>query len=81
MIVDPRRRARTRAQTAHHRARTSTLVAPIANKVDRPDHRATSLPRPAPPAGESSLGDLIADAQLADPSVVDAADGRRRSRS
>ena len=39
----------------------------------RPDHRATS-PATGNAAGESALGDLIADAQLADPSVV----GRRR---
>jgi 5'-nucleotidase len=45
-----------------------TLVAPIANKVL--GHITTDVTRTQNPAGESALGDLIADAQLADPSVV-----------
>ncbi|HET8600623.1 MAG TPA: bifunctional metallophosphatase/5'-nucleotidase [Segeticoccus sp.] len=44
------------------------LVAPIANKVL--GTLSTDVTRKANAAGESQLGDLIADAQLADPSVV-----------
>ena len=44
------------------------LVKPIASKVL--GHITTDVTRTANPGGESQLGDLIADAQLADPSVV-----------
>jgi 2',3'-cyclic-nucleotide 2'-phosphodiesterase (5'-nucleotidase family) len=44
------------------------LVKPIASKVV--GHIASDVTRTPSPAGESQLGDLIADAQLADPSVV-----------
>ena len=44
------------------------LVKPIASKVV--GHIATDVTRANSAAGESQLGDLIADAQLADPSVV-----------
>ncbi|MFF2488665.1 bifunctional metallophosphatase/5'-nucleotidase [Microbacterium sp. NPDC058062] len=44
------------------------LVAPIASKVV--GQISTTVTRTANAAGESPLGDLIADAQLADPSVV-----------
>ena len=45
-----------------------TLIAPIANKVL--GNITTDITRAASPAGESPLGDLIADAQVNDPSVV-----------
>jgi len=45
-----------------------TLIAPIANKVL--GHISEDLSKTANPAGESQLGDLIADAQVNDPSVV-----------
>jgi 5'-nucleotidase len=45
-----------------------TLVAPIANK--ELGRISTDLKRDPTPAGESPLGDLIADAQVNDPSVV-----------
>ncbi|MDX6360334.1 MAG: 5-nucleotidase [Nocardioidaceae bacterium] len=44
------------------------LVTPIASKVI--GHIATDVTAAQSPAGESALGDLIADAHLADPSVV-----------
>ncbi|HEY6934503.1 MAG TPA: bifunctional metallophosphatase/5'-nucleotidase [Marmoricola sp.] len=44
------------------------LVEPIASKVV--GHIGGDVTRTPNPAGESALGDLIADAQLADPSVV-----------
>jgi len=44
------------------------LVAPIANKVLGTIK--TDITRTASPAGESALGDMIADAQVNDPSVV-----------
>jgi 5'-nucleotidase len=44
------------------------LVTPIASKVI--GHITTDVTRTPNPAGETPLGDLIADAQLADPSVV-----------
>lgn len=44
------------------------LVAPIANRVL--GQITTDVTKSQDPAGESALGDLIADAQLADPSVV-----------
>jgi 2',3'-cyclic-nucleotide 2'-phosphodiesterase (5'-nucleotidase family) len=44
------------------------LVTPIASKVI--GHISTDVTATQSPAGESALGDLIADAQLADPSVV-----------
>ena len=44
------------------------LVKPIASKVI--GHITADVTRTGNPAGESALGDLIADAQLADPSVV-----------
>ncbi len=44
------------------------LVRPIASKVI--GHVASDVTKTANPAGESQLGDLIADAQLADDSVV-----------
>ncbi|HET8604286.1 MAG TPA: bifunctional metallophosphatase/5'-nucleotidase [Marmoricola sp.] len=44
------------------------LVRPIASKVI--GHITDDVTRASNPAGESVLGDLIADAQLADPSVV-----------
>jgi 5'-nucleotidase len=47
----------------------NVLVAPIANKV-LGQLEGTTLSRAANAAGESALGDLIADAQLADPSVI-----------
>ncbi|GAB3074998.1 bifunctional metallophosphatase/5'-nucleotidase [Intrasporangium mesophilum] len=46
-----------------------TLVAPIANKV-LGQVAGSSVSRSANPAGESPLGDLIADAQLADTSTI-----------
>ncbi|HEY8821128.1 MAG TPA: bifunctional metallophosphatase/5'-nucleotidase [Dermatophilaceae bacterium] len=45
-----------------------TLIAPIANKVL--GTITTDITRTQSPAGESPLGDLIADAQVNDPSVV-----------
>lgn len=45
-----------------------TLVTPIASKVL--GHVTTDVTRVPNAAGETALGDLIADAQLADPSVV-----------
>ena len=45
-----------------------TLVAPIASKVI--GQITADVTRAGNPAGESALGDLIADAQLADESVV-----------
>ncbi len=45
-----------------------TLIAPIANKVL--GTITTDITRASSPAGESALGDLIADAQVNDPSVV-----------
>ena len=45
-----------------------TLIAPIANK--ELGTITTDITRTASPAGESALGDLIADAQVNDPSVV-----------
>ena len=45
-----------------------TLIAPIANKVL--GTITADLTRTQSPAGESTLGDLIADAQVNDPSVV-----------
>jgi 2',3'-cyclic-nucleotide 2'-phosphodiesterase (5'-nucleotidase family) len=45
-----------------------TLVTPIASKVI--GHITTDVTAAQSPTGESALGDLIADAQLADPSVV-----------
>jgi 5'-nucleotidase len=45
-----------------------TLIAPIANKVLGTIR--TDITRTQSPAGESPLGDLIADAQVNDPSVV-----------
>jgi 5'-nucleotidase len=45
-----------------------TLIEPIASKVI--GHINSDVTKTANPAGESQLGDLIADAQLADPSVV-----------
>ncbi len=50
-------------------AKYTALVAPIANTV-LGQLDGTTLSRTANPAGESPLGDLIADAQLADPSVI-----------
>ena len=50
-------------------ARYKTLVAPIANKV-LGQLEGSSLSRTASAAGESPLGDLIADAQLADTSTI-----------
>ena len=52
---------------------------PIASKVI--GHITPTSRAPATPAGESALGDLIADAQLDDPSVVAAGSRRRSSRS
>ena len=49
--------------------RYKTLVAPIAEQGPRQDHRPTS-PAPRTPRGSPPLGDLIADAQLKDASVV-----------
>ena len=46
----------------------STLIAPIANK--ELGTITTDITRAQSPAGESTLGDLIADAQVNDPSVV-----------
>ncbi|MFE5407767.1 bifunctional metallophosphatase/5'-nucleotidase [Microbacterium sp. NPDC056569] len=46
----------------------TTLVAPIANQVI--GSVSGTITRTQNPGGESALGDLIADAQLADPSVV-----------
>jgi 5'-nucleotidase len=51
-------------------ARYQQLVAPIANR--RVGTIPADLVRASGPSGESALGDLIADAQLADPSVVTA---------
>jgi len=48
--------------------RYKTLVTPIASKVI--GHVTTDVTRTGNAGGESQLGDLIADAQLADPSVV-----------
>ena len=45
-----------------------TLIAPIANK--ELGTITTDITRTASPGGESALGDLIADAQVKDPSVV-----------
>jgi len=45
-----------------------TLIKPIASKVI--GHITADVTRAGNPAGESALGDLIADAQLKDPSVV-----------
>jgi 5'-nucleotidase len=45
-----------------------TLIAPIANKVL--GTITTDITRAQSPAGESALGDLIADAQVNDPSVI-----------
>jgi 5'-nucleotidase len=45
-----------------------TLIAPIANK--ELGTITTDITRTASPAGESALGDLIADAQVNDPSVI-----------
>jgi 5'-nucleotidase len=45
-----------------------TLIAPIANKVL--GTITTDITRKQSPAGESALGDLIADAQVNDPSVI-----------
>jgi 5'-nucleotidase len=45
-----------------------TLIAPIANKVL--GTITTDITRTQSPSGESALGDLIADAQVNDPSVV-----------
>lgn len=45
-----------------------TLIAPIASKVL--GSISTDITTSSSPAGESKLGDLIADAQLADPSTV-----------
>ncbi len=50
-------------------AKYKTLVASIANKV-LGQVAGTSVSRTANAAGESPLGDLIADAQLADPSTI-----------
>jgi 5'-nucleotidase len=50
-------------------AKYQTLVAPIANKVIG-QLASSTISRTANAAGESPLGDLIADAQLADPSVI-----------
>jgi 5'-nucleotidase len=47
-----------------------TLIAPIANK--QLGTITADIPRAQSPAGESALGDLIADAQVNDPSVVSA---------
>ena len=63
---------RTVAKDAEQTALVSkykTLVAPIANKV-LGQLEGTVLSRTANAAGESPLGDLIADAQLADPSTI-----------
>ncbi|MWB97742.1 bifunctional metallophosphatase/5'-nucleotidase [Agromyces seonyuensis] len=49
-------------------AKYQALVAPLANRVI--GQISASVTRTANPAGETPLGDLIADAQLADPSVV-----------
>jgi 2',3'-cyclic-nucleotide 2'-phosphodiesterase (5'-nucleotidase family) len=49
-------------------ARYKQLVKPIASRVI--GHISQDVTRTQTPAGESQLGDLIADAQLADPSVV-----------
>ncbi|KJL43172.1 Endonuclease YhcR precursor [Microbacterium trichothecenolyticum] len=49
-------------------AKYKTLVAPIASKVI--GQISSDINRAANPGGETALGDLIADAQLADPSVV-----------
>jgi 5'-nucleotidase len=48
--------------------RYSELVRPIASRVL--GHITTDVTRVPNPAGETALGDLIADAQLADPSTV-----------
>ncbi|MDF2145429.1 bifunctional UDP-sugar hydrolase/5'-nucleotidase [Knoellia sp. p5-6-4] len=66
-VMVTRDRARDAAQTEII-TRYKTLVAPIANRVI--GNVATDVTRTANAAGESQLGDLIADAQLADPSVV-----------
>jgi 2',3'-cyclic-nucleotide 2'-phosphodiesterase (5'-nucleotidase family) len=71
VLVD-RAVARDAAQTEII-SRYKTLVAPIASRVL--GTVATDVTRTANAAGESQLGDLIADAQLADPSVV--TDGRQ----
>jgi 2',3'-cyclic-nucleotide 2'-phosphodiesterase (5'-nucleotidase family) len=71
LLVD-RAVARDAAQTEII-SRYKTLVAPIASRVL--GTAATDVTRTANAAGESQLGDLIADAQLADPSVV--TDGRQ----
>jgi len=47
----------------------NTAIAPVASRVI--GHITTDVTRTGNPAGESALGDLIADAQLADKSVVD----------
>ena len=47
----------------------NTAIAPVASRVI--GHITTDVTRTGNPAGESALGDLIADAQLADTSVVD----------
>ena len=47
----------------------NTAIAPVASRVI--GHITTDVTRTGNPAGESPLGDLIADAQLADKSVVD----------
>ncbi|WP_323101063.1 bifunctional metallophosphatase/5'-nucleotidase [Intrasporangium sp. YIM S08009] len=60
--------AKDPAQTALI-AKYKTLVSSIANKV-LGQVAGSSVTRSANPAGESPLGDLIADAQLADPSTI-----------
>ena len=68
LLVDRTTCPRTLDQTSligHYK----TLVTPIASKVLGHDHRQRH-PDARNAAGESQLGDLIADAQLADPSIV-----------
>ena len=60
-----RRRPTDPARDRDRRASTARSSAPIANRVVGIDRRADVTRAPATPAGESALGDVIADAQLA----------------